>query len=341
MASIKTKFSVGIFVLLGVFVAFIAIIWLGMSHFFEQGQLYSAYFDDSVQGLAKDSPVKYRGVTIGRVADILVAPDAKLIEIILKIESDMKPDKNIVAQLKSVGITGIMFIELDMKRKGEPDLSPSLSFPPRHTVIDTKPSEIRNLIDNINDVVKQLQNMDLEGMSVKFKKTLDRIIIAVDEAKIGNLSSDIRTSLDKWDAVMDSINIRASLDKWDAAMDSIENAGSTFKSFSLNTDKAISNLNGTISKVDKIVEDNQDDIAQTIQDFNRTVNNAEKMIQKGIFFVEKTDYNLSSLQKQVLATMQSIEKTSETLNRSIELISDQPSMLLYGSPLPEKATDKD
>lgn len=325
MASIKTKFSVGIFVMLGLFVAFIAIIWLGMSHFFEQGQLYSAYFDDSVQGLAKDSPVKYRGVTIGRVADILVAPDAKLIEIILKIETDMKPDKNIVAQLKSVGITGIMFIELDRKRIGEPDLSPTLSFPPRHTVIDTKPSEIRNFIDNINDVVKQLQNMDLGGMSDKFKRTLDKISIAVDEAKIGKLTLDIR----------------ASLDKWDAAMDSIENAGNTFKLFSLNTDQAISNLNGTITKVDKIVADNQDDIAQAIQDFNRTVNNAGNLIQKGTFLVEKTDYNLSSLQKQILATMQSIEKTSETLNRSIELISDQPSMLLYGNPPPEKETDKD
>ena len=325
MASIKTKFSVGIFVMLGLFVAFIAIIWLGMSHFFEQGRLYSAYFDDSVQGLAKDSPVKYRGVTIGRVANILVAPDAKLIEVILKIETDMKPDKNIVAQLKSVGITGIMFIELDRKRRGEPDLSPSLSFPPRHTVIDTKPSEIRNFIDNINDVVKQLQNMDLGGMSDKFKRTLDKISIAVDEAKIGKLTLDIR----------------ASLDKWDAAMDSIENAGNTFKLFSLNTDQAISNLNGTIAKIDKILADNQEDIAQTIQDFNRTVNNAGNLIQKGTFLVEKTDYNLSSLQKQILATMQSIEKTSETLNRSIELISDQPSMLLYGNPPPEKKTDKD
>lgn len=325
MASIKTKFSVGIFVMLGLFVAFVAIIWLGMSHFFEQGQLYSAYFDDSVQGLAKDSPVKYRGVTIGRVADILVAPDAKLIEVILKIETDMKPDQNIVAQLKSVGITGIMFIELDRKRIGEPDLSPTLSFPPRHTVIDTKPSEIRNFIDNINDVVKQLQNMDLGGMSDKFKRTLDKISIAVDEAKIGKLSLDIR----------------ASLNKWDAAMDSIENAGNTFKLFSLNSDQAISNLNGTIAKVDKIVADNQDDIAQTIKDFNRTVNNAGNLIQKGTFLVEMTDYNLSSMQKQVLATMQSLEKTSETLNRSIELISDQPSVLLYGTPPPEKETDKD
>jgi len=325
MASIKTKFSVGIFVLLGLFVVFIAIIWLGMSHFFEQGRLYSAYFDDSVQGLAIDSPVKYRGVTVGRVADILVAPDAKLIEIVLKIESDMKPDKNIVAQLKSVGITGIMFIELDMKRKGEPDNSPSLNFPPRHTVIDTKPSEIRYFIDKVSDVVKQLQNMDLEGISVKFKTTLDKVSIAVDEARIGKLSSGFRTSLDRWDS----------------AMDSVENAANTFKSLSSNTDKVISNLNSTIAKVDKIVADNQDDIAQTIQDFNRTVNNAENLVQKGTFLVEKTDYNISSLHKQMLATMQSIEKTSETLNRSIELISDQPSMLLYGNPPPEKEADKD
>jgi phospholipid/cholesterol/gamma-HCH transport system substrate-binding protein len=325
MASIKTKLSVGIFVMLGLVVAFVAIIWLGMTHFFEQGQLYSAYFDDSVQGLAKDSPVKYRGVTIGRVADILVAPDAKLIEVVLKIETDMKPDKNIVAQLKSVGITGIMFIELDRKRRGEPDLSPLLSFPPRYAVIDTKPSEIRNFIDNINDVVKQLQNMDLGGMSDKFKKALDKINIAVDSAKIGKLSSDIRESLDKWDA----------------AMDSIENAGNAFKLFSSNTDKTISNLNGTIAKVDKIVADNQDDIEKAIQNFNRTVNDAGNLIQKGSFLFEKTDNNLSSLQKQILATMQSIEKTSETLNRSIELISDQPSMLLYGNPPPEKETNQD
>jgi len=324
MASIKTKFSVGIFVLLGLFVAFIAIIWLGMSHFFEQGQLYSAYFDDSVQGLAKDSPVKYRGVTIGRVADILVAPDAKLIEIILKIESDMKPDKNIVAQLKSVGITGIMFIELDRKRKGEPDLSPSLNFPPRHTVIDTKPSEIRNFIDNINDVVKQLQSMDLEGMSVKFKKTLDKINAAVAEAKIRQLSSDIKSSLDKWDRAMESIN----------------RAGDTFNLFTKNTDKTVSNLNDTITKLDNIVADNKDEIAGAIKNFKSAVNDAGTLIREGTVLVQKTDYNISSMQRQISATMQSIEKTSESLNRSIDIISDQPAMLLFGTPPPEKETEK-
>jgi uncharacterized phage infection (PIP) family protein YhgE len=122
-------------------------------------------------------------------------------------------------------------------------------------------------------------------------------------------------------------------------MDSIENAGNTFKTFTLNTDKTVSNLNGTLAKVDKIVADNQDGIAKIIQNFNQTVNNADNLVRKGTILVEKTDYNFSSLQKQLLATMQSIEKTSDTLNRSIELISDQPSVLLFGNPPSEKEAD--
>ena len=121
MASIKTKFTVGLFVAIGLAIAIVAIIWLGMSNYLQKGQFYSAYFDESVQGLDKDSPVKYRGVSIGRVHSISVAPDATLIQVILKIESGLKIEKDLisdlVARLKSVGITGIMFVELERKAR--------------------------------------------------------------------------------------------------------------------------------------------------------------------------------------------------------------------------------
>jgi len=143
MASIKTKFNVGLFVMLGIIIATVAIMWLGISNYFEKGKLYAAYFDESVQGLNKDSPVKYRGVTIGRVDSIRVAPDATLIEVVMKIETDLKHGSNLVAQLKSVGITGIMFVELDHKRDDEPNYSPEINFPSKYLVIATKPSDIK------------------------------------------------------------------------------------------------------------------------------------------------------------------------------------------------------
>ena len=141
MATLKTKFSVGLFLIIGMAVAIVAIIWLGMSNYLEKGRFYVAYFDESVQGLDKDSPVKYRGVHIGRVFHIGVAPDDRLIEVVLKIESDIQPQhehKNIVAQLKSVGITGLMFIELEHRKPGETDLSPSISFKPPYPVVPTR-----------------------------------------------------------------------------------------------------------------------------------------------------------------------------------------------------------
>ena len=78
---------VGFFVAIGFTLAILVFIWLGMSRFLQKGRFYVTYFDESVQGLDVDSPVKYRGVFIGRVESIGVAPDSKLIKVVLKIES--------------------------------------------------------------------------------------------------------------------------------------------------------------------------------------------------------------------------------------------------------------
>jgi len=236
----------------------------------------------------------------------------------------LKPDKDVFAQLKSVGITGIMFVELDRKKKGEPDHSPKISFPPRHTVIDTKPSEIKRFMDSLSHVITQINKMDLEGISIRSKAALDKINAAIAGAKIKQLSSDIKSSLEKWDRAMESIN----------------RAGNTFDLFTKNTDKTVSNLNDTITKLDNVVADNRDEIAGAIRNFNSAVNDAGKLIREGTVLVQKTDYNISSMQRQISATMQSIEKTSESLNRSIDIISDQPAMLLFGTPPPEKETEK-
>jgi phospholipid/cholesterol/gamma-HCH transport system substrate-binding protein len=133
MATLKTKFSVGLFLISGIAVVVVAVIWLGLSNYLEKGRFFVAYFDESVQGLDKDSPVKYRGVSIGRVQRIGVAPDERLIEVVLKIESDIKSDDNtedFVAQLKSVGITGLMFIEIERQGNRSVDVKPPFRFTP-------------------------------------------------------------------------------------------------------------------------------------------------------------------------------------------------------------------
>ena len=246
MASLKTKFSVGVFVVLGFVITFIAVVWLGLSHHLEKGRYYVAYFDESVQGLNKDSPVKYRGVSIGRVGSISVAPDATLVEVVLKIDPEVKPDENLVAQLRAVGITGIMFVELDRRKPAETILSPRISFPSKYPIIATKPSEIQQIISEINDVLQQLKSFDLGNISTKVKTILDGIDRSVAEIKMAELTAKVKHSLDVWDTTLDSVDTAA-----------------------LSISTLSRNADGTIAELSEILRTNKQELSEAVTALNQ------------------------------------------------------------------------
>lgn len=188
MSSQKTKFTVGLFVACGIGIALLAIVWLGVSRFLEKGQYYVTYFDESVQGLDIDSPVKYRGVSIGRVETIGIAPDTKLIQVVLRIDSDQTLDADMVAQLKAVGITGMMFVELDRKEEGEPDSSPSLNFPSEYQIVASKPSGKSDLLRGVDELLNQTRSIVESAQRILDYQGWDEIMTAMEEAS-GSLTA--------------------------------------------------------------------------------------------------------------------------------------------------------
>ncbi|MEJ2039116.1 MAG: MlaD family protein, partial [Desulfosarcinaceae bacterium] len=198
MASLKTKFSVGLFLVIGIAIVIVAVIWLGMSGYLEKGRFYVSYFNESVQGLDKDSPVKYRGVSIGRVTRIIVAPDGRLIEVVMKIESDIELQqqaKDIVAQLSAVGITGLMFIEMDRNPPGGVDHSPVLDFEPPYPVIPTRPSEISKFFQGVQEVFDTLRALDTRTISKEVIAVLNKINKSIDEIALEKMGRELHTSL--------------------------------------------------------------------------------------------------------------------------------------------------
>jgi phospholipid/cholesterol/gamma-HCH transport system substrate-binding protein len=330
MPSQKTKFIVGLFLTGGTGIILLAVIWLGTSRYLEEGQFYVTYFNESVQGLDKDSPVKYRGVAIGRVLKITVAPDSKLIKVIVKIESRQPLSPNLVAQLKVVGITGSMFVELDQKKEGEPDRSPKLTFPSEYPIIASQPSDIGQIIRSVDEILSKVKALDLEGISDRVESTLDKMELTMADANVKGLSRKAASSLDSMNRILDN-------EKWGTILASVETAARS-------ASELISNVNSTVAKADRlftrvegITADSQGKIETALDEFGRAMVNVNLLLEKGTTLASETDATFSHLRQHLLVTMQNLERASENLNRLSEILADQPSQLLFGEPpIPRK-----
>jgi len=365
MASIKTKFTVGLFIAIGLAITIVAIIWLGMSKYLEKGQHYVAYFDESIQGLDRDSPVKYRGVPVGRVKSVSVAPDGTLVQVIMKIETKLEPEtekealKDIVAQLKSIGITGIMFLELDRKNKSDPEIVPKLTFVPDYPVIATKPSEIKLLLEGVDEVLKQFKSMDGKGLTDSAKATLGKIDRTVDDIQIKEISADIRLALNNINKLLTETRLPQMVTRMDSAARSAESfigtAQDTIKRFDNmlaanekgidsavgEVNRVIQNANNTVTQFNQIVSGNKQALMEAISGFNRSIKNFENLLTAGRRLVKQGDSIFSELQPRLLVVMQQLEITVENLKSFSENIAEQPSQLLFGEPPEARSVEPD
>jgi phospholipid/cholesterol/gamma-HCH transport system substrate-binding protein len=332
MASLKTKFSVGLFLICGMAVIITGIIWLGMSHYLEEGRLLVAYFDESVQGLDKDSPVKYRGVHIGRVHQIGVAPDSKLIEVVLLIESETLPQqysRDVVAKLKSVGITGLMFIELEQIGGKAPDVAPPFVFDPPYPVIPTRASEIAKLFKGIEDIIELFRALDADTISTQLTQALKKVNQTIDDAQLTVLVSDVRTSVLKFQQLVEPAPFKGMVDSIDRAADSVNKMAD-------NADGGIHEIRKTVHGLDSVISASGNDIQQITADLRTTAEQIKLAMQAATALLNNTDRQINSVQRQIMVTLQRMERATNTMNRFLDQVASQPSQLVFGEPKPEK-----
>jgi phospholipid/cholesterol/gamma-HCH transport system substrate-binding protein len=216
MARQKTNLIIGLFVILGVVMGVVAIIWVGATSYFQKGTTYVSYFDESVQGLQLNSAVKFRGVDKGLVESIKVAPDNRNIGVVMKINMREELQKTAVAQLKSAGITGIMFVELDLRKPGEKDLSPKIDFPSEYPIIPSRPSEMQRLVAGANEIVEKFNQIDAKGISDQLIATTKALEELIQSKQITSILARVDAAagnLDRLTARADKILGEAGLDK--------------------------------------------------------------------------------------------------------------------------------
>ena len=216
MARPTNHYKVGLFVITGFTCAVVAAVALGAAKTHEERVGFYSYFNESVQGLELGSPVKFRGVTIGNVSSIQIAPDHHMVEVLSNIDLDdlkrvglaeqrhalLAREKFIVppdlrAQLGSQGITGVKFIAIDIfDQKGNPP--PELSFaPPQDRYIPAAPSMMKNLEDTLTKAMDRLP--DMVDAVVLIMGRVDRMLVELENRDV---VGKVATTLDHTNDVM-------------------------------------------------------------------------------------------------------------------------------------------
>ncbi len=325
MTTASTKFTVGLFVLTGITLSVIIIIALGMTKILNRGKIYVTFFDESVQGLGIDSPVKYRGVPIGRVSKIKVAPDSHLIEVIMEMEKDAVIPPDSKAQLSSVGITGSMFVNLDLHPFNEPNLSPKITFTSEYPVIPSVPSNIVRIMNNLSDLYQKIQELDIKGISQRITESLDHFTTSLDDMALAELSQDARTTLQ-------SINRLAANPAWENALTAATDAGSAFTTTAKELTVASNRAHKVLDRVDHILLTNESTVNATLHELHHAAVQTTALMNEGSSMIAGSRNNINTMQKHLLITLQNLQETSRTLNQLLDEVKDQPSRLLLGDP---------
>jgi phospholipid/cholesterol/gamma-HCH transport system substrate-binding protein len=125
--------AVGLFVIVFTVAAIASVLYLSSGRYYRKAyDTYQAYMTESVSGLNVNAPVRYRGVEVGRVRAIELAPDnVELVQLTLDIERGTPVKVDTVAILEQQGITGIAYVDLTAGRRTSPPLQakPGESYP--------------------------------------------------------------------------------------------------------------------------------------------------------------------------------------------------------------------
>jgi hypothetical protein len=194
MSAQTRYFKLGMFVLLGVAAVVGAVIVLGAGTIMRKKVLVETYMDESVQGLDVGAPVKFRGVTVGRLEKIEFAgvqydaQDDRIVLVLAFFPETLKGfakdnpiarmnelvGRGLRVRLTSAGITGVLYLELDHY---DPKLNPAPEFgwTPEHPYLPSIASTGTRMMARVENVLEHVEKMRVDVISDKLIALLDNV----------------------------------------------------------------------------------------------------------------------------------------------------------------------
>jgi paraquat-inducible protein B len=292
------------------------------------------YFDESIHGLDLGSPVKLRGVRVGRVVGLAVhyndvanksvvvvtcelnrnvITDEKGAQLKIAGPKDIQTmvDHGLRAQLGVLGLaTGLLFVELDFADPAE-NPAPQLSAPPRFVVIPAVPSAISEYQASLSEILTDLKKVDFAGISREAKTLLATANKKIGEADVKGLGEKVGKAAEAVTAFVESPDAKQAF---------------------ANLNQALAGVNAAIAKIDGQVEPVSEDLKKTLVAAQSALKTLESTAATTRRFVQRQ----GDVGDEVTTALRQVAEAAAALENLASSLERNPSSLLVGKKKAEK-----
>ena len=346
--------AVGTFVMIALGLLVAGLVGFGASTILHPGRLMETYVDDSVQGLDVGSPVKNRGVPIGRVKSIGFVGDTyqfsattpaaqraqRYVRIVLAINRGKGVDIGTPRRLQDAiasglrirvaaqGITGVMYLEMNYV---DPVRAPPLPlfWEPDNPVVPSSPSTMSEISDAAQSVFHRLAKTDIEGAAREFQLAMQAVRLAVGQAEVSNLVAEVRDTNHRLQTLLGSAEVGETLTNTAATA---ANLRQVTAGLARDLPSLAARANRAAEGAERLV--GQLNAALATGRLDRTLGNLTQASQT-------LNRTLASEQGSLTEAIGNLRQAAQKLNEFAGAIREQPSLLLHGTPaMPEPLKEK-
>ncbi len=343
MSAQPNYFKIGVFVIAAAALAVTGVVLLGAGAFFRKTVLVETYIDESVQGLEVGSPVKYRGVQVGKVDAIswtrLKYEESKpvharkryvLVEMAIygdqrEALAELWTDEALRIRLSPQGLTGLNYLEVEYV--GDPRLYPELPYDwdQRHDYVPWAPSVVGTLTDSVETISRTLKQ--LEGTDIgQLTQNLDTLLVRV---------TDLVSHADMESLREETVKLLVDLRKTNEAVRVILEKPET--------QELPAEVYASAQAVRQLLDPEEGDLVKALavlSDASQKAGAAAEGLPDAVAQFEKVLRRLNAMideQQQILtATLENVEAVTANLRDMSEDARRYPARVLFGEPPPVK-----
>jgi len=312
----------GAFVVGALALLVIAIVALGSGRLFRKTYEFVLYFQGSVNGLNVGAPVKYKGVEIGSITDILMQlGEVEVNRIPVLIELDAKKiagrgvsvdpgqfqniiDRGLRGQLRMESfVTGVLYVALDQYPG-----SPAQFFQPpgsRYQEIPTVPTELEEVQEDVRIVFTKLAKIDFNAA-----------VVAVTHAFEG------------MDRLTNSPALKASLRSLEQTMPKVDEAVVNIRRLAANLDKNADDLSSDLQRTLAVARQAIAEIETAAKQLGLTMKEGEGTLASARAVIDPD----SPISYELTRGLDEISGAARAVRLLADYLERNPSALIFGKP---------